>query len=55
MIIVYIHSITCTHYCILFTLDLVFSATCGAMSVSIRAIIVTSLGFRDAQYYCRYF
>ena len=42
--------ITCTHYCILFTVDLVFSATCDEMSV-LRAMIVTSLGFRDAQYY----
>ena len=29
-----VDSITCTHYCILFTVDLVFSATCDAMSVS---------------------
>ena len=45
-----VESITCTHYCILFTVDLVFSATCDEMSV-LRAMIVTSLGFRDAQYY----
>ena len=29
-----VDSITCTHYCILFTMDLVFSATCDAMSLS---------------------
>ena len=28
-----VESITCTHYCILFTVDLVFSATCDEMSV----------------------
>ena len=42
-----VETITCTHYCILFTVDLVFSATCDEISV----FIVTSLGFRDAQYY----
>ena len=29
-----VDSITCTHYCILFMMDLVFSATCAAMSLS---------------------
>ena len=37
--------ITCTHYCTLFTVDLVFSATCDEMSV-LRAMIVTSQGFQ---------